>query len=229
MLYKDYHTSWCLRNRKLNKENRKIIIEEEHYTLLDYALTIKPTFSALGSIIEISTQGPVITFVHDDSTRDVLGFRKTTIYEKYNQSRNPVDFLSFVNFFLECAIAQGMIFKGRRRGKIHKFTMDVDPGYKYIENFRGGIQLYMMQNKDVISSISFKLKNENKDLVSTNNQTITFRLSIKKILLDIHLHLYEYVILVCYICLYTRDIIIFFVFHTIIYVLKLKIYLQLSE
>ena len=74
-----------------------------------------------------------------------------------------------------------MIFKGKRSGIIHNFTMDVDPGYKYIENFRGGVQWYMMESKDIISSICFKLKNENGNLVSFNGQSITFRLSIKEI------------------------------------------------
>ena len=74
-----------------------------------------------------------------------------------------------------------MIFKGKRSGIIHNFTMDVDPGYKYIERFRGGFQWYMMENKDIISSISFKLSNENNQIVSFNGQSITFRLSIKEI------------------------------------------------
>ena len=39
--------------------------------------------------------------------------------------------------------------------------MDVNPGYKYIEKFRGGVQWYMMESKDNISSFSFKIKNEN--------------------------------------------------------------------
>ena len=59
--------------------------------------------------------------------------------------------------------------------------MDVNPGYKYIENIRGGVQWFMMETKDIISSISFKIKNENRDLVSFNGQSITFRLSIKEI------------------------------------------------
>ena len=59
--------------------------------------------------------------------------------------------------------------------------MDVDPGYKYIENFRGGVQWFLMENKDIISSISFKLKNENNQKVSFNGQSITFSLSIKEI------------------------------------------------
>ena len=83
--------------------------------------------------------------------------------------------------FLETDIAQGMIFKGKRSGIIHNFTMDVDPGYKYIEKFRGGVQWYMMNTKDFISSINFKLKNENNDFVSFNGQSINFRLSIKEI------------------------------------------------
>ena len=59
--------------------------------------------------------------------------------------------------------------------------MDVDPGYEYIEKFRGGVQWYMAETKDFISSISFKLKNENNELVSFNGQSITFRLSVKEV------------------------------------------------
>ena len=74
-----------------------------------------------------------------------------------------------------------MIFKGKRSGIIHNFTMDVDPGYKYIEKFRGGVSWYMLETKDFTSSINFKLKNENSQLVSFNGQSITFRLSIKEV------------------------------------------------
>ena len=110
-----------------------------------------------------------------------MGFRETILYEEYNTSDNAVDIIPFNNIFIECDIAQGMIFKGKRSGVIHNFTMDVDPGYKYIERFYGGVQWYMMQSKDIISSICFKLKNENNQLVSFNGQSITFRLSIKEI------------------------------------------------
>ena len=74
-----------------------------------------------------------------------------------------------------------MIFKGKTSGIIHNFTMDVDPGYKYIEKFRGGVQWYMMESKDIISSICVKLKNENGNLVSFNGESITIRSSIKEI------------------------------------------------
>ena len=46
-----------------------------------------------------------------------------------------------------------MIFRGKRSRIIHNFTKDVDPGYKYIEKIRGGIQWYMMQSKVFVSNI----------------------------------------------------------------------------
>ena len=165
----------------LNNKIKRIVIDEGDFTEVDYPFRIIPNFSTLGSIIEKSTQGPIIKFVPNDSIRDLLGFNRTTIYEEYRLSVNPPDILSFDNIFLECDIAQGMIFNGKRSGILHNFTMDVDPGYNYIEKFRGGVQWYMMENKDVISSICFKLKNENKKLVSFNDQLITYRLSFKEI------------------------------------------------
>ena len=74
-----------------------------------------------------------------------------------------------------------MIFKGIRSGIIFNFTMDVDPGYKYIHKFRGGIQWYMLHTNDFISSINFKLKDENNELVSFHGQPVTFRLSSKEV------------------------------------------------
>ena len=114
----------------------------------------------------------------EDSIRNLLGFVATILYKKYNPSPNPVDIIKFEKIFNETDIAKGMIFKGKRTGKIHNFTMDVNPGYNFINKYRGGIQFYMMESMDNISSISFRLKNENGNLVSFNGQSISFRLSI---------------------------------------------------
>ena len=77
-------------------------------------------------------------------------------------------------------IAQGMIFESERSRILHNFTMDVNAGYKYIDSFRGCVQWYVMDRQDNISSICFKLKNENDERVSFNGQSISFRLSIKE-------------------------------------------------
>ena len=165
----------------LDDEIRRIIIHKGHYTETNYPFKITPNFSTLGSIVEITITGPQISFVFDDSIGSLLGFNEILVWGKYNLSDNPVDILSFDNIFIECNIAQGMIFKGKRSGIIHNLTLDIDPGYKYVEKFRGGIQWYMMDSKDISSSICFKLKNENGNLVSFNGQSVTFRLSIKEI------------------------------------------------
>ena len=165
----------------LNDEIKRIIIDEEHYTEANYPFKIKPNFSTLGSIIEISPQIPIISFMFDDSMKDLLEFHAITLYEEYNLSTETVGILSFDNVFLECDIAQGLFFKGRKSNIIHSWTMTVNPGYKDLEKFSGGISWYMMQSKDIISSICFKLKNETVQLVSFNGQSITFRLSIKEI------------------------------------------------
>ena len=166
---------------RLNDEAKRIIIEKGYYTETNYPFRIKPNFSTLGNVVEILTPEPMISFVFDDSIGILLGFNEILLWGKYILSDNPVDILSSDNIFLECNIAQEMIFRGKRSGIIHNFTMDVDPGFEYIEKFRAGVQWYMMESKDVISSICFKLKNENNQIVSFNGQSITFRLSIREI------------------------------------------------
>ena len=123
----------------------------------------------------------MIGSVFDDSIGKLLEFNESILYKEYNLSPNPVDILSFDNIFIHTDLAQGMIIKCKRSGVIQNFTMDVDPRYNIIEQFRGGVQWYMMETKDIISSINFILKNENGKLVSFNGQSFTFRLSIKEI------------------------------------------------
>ena len=164
----------------LDKELKRIVIDEEHYSEANYPFKIKPNFSTIGSIIETSPQGPIISFMFDDIIRDLSGFNARTLNEEFTISNNPVDILSFDNIFIECDIAQGMISSSKKIRNYSQFTMDVDPGYKFVEKFSGGIIWYMMEIKDAISSICFKLKNENGNLVSFNGQCIAFRLSIKE-------------------------------------------------
>ena len=114
----------------LNNEIKRNIIDKEHYNEANYPFTIKPKFSTLGSIVEISPQGPIIGFVFDDIIGNLLGFNETILWGEYNLSPNPVDILSLDNIFIETDIAQCMIYRGKRSGIVNNFTMDVDPGYK---------------------------------------------------------------------------------------------------
>ena len=148
----DYETE------NLSIEIKRIIINERLYGEEIYPFKIKPNFTTLESNIEILPRRPIISFMLYDNIGDPLGFNAVTKYEQYNLSTTPVDILSFDNFLLEGDVAQGMIYRRKRSVIFHNFTMDVDPGYKFIEKFRGGVQWYMMESKDIISSICFKLR-----------------------------------------------------------------------
>ena len=142
----------------LDNEIKMIINDKGHYSENEYPFTIKSTFISIGSVFEISLQGALISFASVDIIRNLLGFNETIFYKEYIPSPNPVDIISFDDVFIGCDIARGRLFKGKRTGIFHNCTMDVDPGYKYIEKVSGGITWYMMESKDVTSSIRFKLK-----------------------------------------------------------------------
>ena len=110
-----------------------------------------------------------------------LDFVRLCYSKKILLSGNPVDDLSFDKIFLECEIARGMLFRGKRSNIFHNWTMTVDPGYKYEEKFFGGVTWYIMEKTDVVSSISSNLRNEHNELVSFNGQSVTFRLSSNEI------------------------------------------------
>ena len=94
----------------LNNEIKRIFIDNGHCSENENPFTIKPNFSRLGSIIEISPQGPIISSVFNDSIRNLLGFHETILYKVYNLSPNPVDNLSFDNIFLEKKYCSGNDF-----------------------------------------------------------------------------------------------------------------------
>ena len=79
--------------------------------------------------------------------------------------------------FLQCDIRHGMIFRARRSELIHDMTMDVSPGYRDIDRFRGGVEWHKMRSKDFVSEINFIFEKENNDF---NGQSITFQSSVKE-------------------------------------------------
>ena len=134
----------------LDDEIRRIVIEKGHYSENDYPFRIKPNFSTLGSIVEILTPGPQISFVFDDSIGTLLGFNEILLWGKYNLSGNPVDILSFDNIFLETDIARGMIW-------IYYFNK-LFHNYKVLCYFKGsncgrGVVLYQHQVLSFATSI----------------------------------------------------------------------------
>ena len=66
----------------LNYEIKRIIIAEENFTESGCPLQIKPKSNqnrTFISLIQISRQGPIISFVFDDSIRNLLGLHETLL------------------------------------------------------------------------------------------------------------------------------------------------------
>ena len=103
----------------LNNEMNRIITEEVQFTEVYYPFTIKPNIATLGSIIEVSRQEPLISFLPFYIIRNLLGLNASTKFEEYSLSPSPVDKILNDKIFLETDIAQGMDFQGKRSGVIH--------------------------------------------------------------------------------------------------------------
>ena len=82
-----------------NDEFKRIINDEGHFTEANYPFTIKPNFSSLRSIIQISPRGPIKSFMFDDSIKDPLGFNARTLYEKKIYQPIPLIFYQLIIFF----------------------------------------------------------------------------------------------------------------------------------
>ena len=69
-----------------NDEIKRIFIQDSYFTEENYPFIIKPKVSTLGTIIEIQPNfiGTQISFVHDDTFRDLLAFDSVVMYEKHN-------------------------------------------------------------------------------------------------------------------------------------------------
>ena len=72
---------------------------------------MKPNFSTLGMIKDISRQEPLLCFLLDDSIQSLSEFDAVTLNEEYNLPHKAVDILSTDKIFLDCDTAHGMIFK----------------------------------------------------------------------------------------------------------------------
>ena len=121
--------------------------------------------------------GSHITFVHDDSLRGLSGFNPVVFFGNY------ILYQTFLTVLLLLTLSWKLISLKQcfLRGLFHSLTMDVGLSFSHVEKIRGGAQRCMMESEDFISNINFIFKNEKKNLIYFNSQSIGFSLSTKKI------------------------------------------------
>ena len=100
---------------------------------------------------------------------------------EYDVSDKQADVIFLDKVKREKNIVKGMISETKRSGVIRNFRTGVDPGCDDMENNTSGLIWNMMENKDNLSSMTFKLQNENGKLVTCDGPDFTFRSTIKRI------------------------------------------------
>ena len=73
-------------------KNKRNIIDGSPFTETDYQVTIQPNFSTSGSIIEISRQEPINTFLPDDSIRNLYDLMQLLYMKKITYHLNALIF-----------------------------------------------------------------------------------------------------------------------------------------
>ena len=108
--YSNNQSNSSLRLRKFKQCVYKIFFEEGYFQASTNPFKIKPNFSTLGSIIEISSNilGSQNVLTLDHSIKDLLGFKAEVKHEVFDLWDYPVDILGFGNFFQERDISQGL-------------------------------------------------------------------------------------------------------------------------
>ena len=72
-----------------------------------------------------------------------------------------------------------MIIKGDKSGIIHNWSFDVNPDWLYVEQFRGEIIWHDLIQTYQKNSMTFKLIDKDKKLVSLNGDNVVFTISIQ--------------------------------------------------
>ena len=113
----------------LKKKLKRYITVVGFITEEEYPFSIKASSSTLGSKFKNTPpRGWQISFVQNDTWRDLSGSEPNALHEEHDLSDNPVHILSLENIFLENDIATEMIFPTKRTGVNQSYSIEVHPG-----------------------------------------------------------------------------------------------------
>ena len=111
----------------------------------------------------------------------VLGFENNKVYKPGNHlSENKINITDLVLINVECSIANGSYVAGERTNIIYSFTANsVPPGYLY--NKKVNQVIYFPISTKCISDITFKITDQNGNLIDFNEEKISLHLHLKQV------------------------------------------------
>lgn len=141
-------------------------------------IEIRPNLNTLQVAVKCSK---TIVFPKTNTLSSVLGFGGGATLKSSIEHRSEklVDIFKVNSIRLECNIAKGTFFQGRRSRSIFEFFPNVDPGQKIYLTPNPVIYHKVFTNR--IENISVKILDQNNQLVDFRGEKISIHLHLKRI------------------------------------------------
>lgn len=120
-----------------------------------------------------------INFKLGNSFESLLGFDKEILPPNIeHESKNPVEIIKLNAINIECNIATGSYNNGELSHIIHQFFPSVPPGFRIVEIPHNILYFPIITNS--INSITFKILDQDMNLINLRGETVSIRAHLRK-------------------------------------------------
>jgi hypothetical protein len=142
-----------------------------------YAIVFTANLAALRTEMYIAP-GYRVDFTILNSFRQIIGFNNQIYTEGTYQSENEIDILDVSSIYVNCDLISGSYVDGVKSPALYSFAPDVPPGYKMVE--KATHLVFLPINRNVISTITVWLSDQDGKILNFRNQMVTMRLYLRK-------------------------------------------------
>ena len=140
-------------------------------------ISIKPNINTLRCLLTLATNYQV-DFTPATSLANMLGFNHQ-IYTASTESPKKVDIMSTSSILVHCNNITGSYLNGAKEPVLYSFSLNVSPGYKFVESPVNLVHLPLTTN--VIDEIHIRLSDQNGKTIDLRNEIVTIRLHLQEI------------------------------------------------
>ena len=140
-------------------------------------ITLEANNNTLRCILTLATNYQV-DFTPANSLATMLGFN-SQIYTASGEAPNRVDIMSTSSILVHCSNIAGSYLNGFKEPVLYSFSMNVSPGYKFVEAPVNLVHLPLTTN--VIDELHIRLSDQNGKTIDLRNEIVTIRLHIREI------------------------------------------------
>ena len=140
-------------------------------------ISLKPNINTLRCLLTLATNYQV-DFTPANSLANMLGFNHH-IYTASIESPKKVDIMTTSSVLVHCNNITGSYLNGSKEPVLYSFSLNVSPGYKFVESPTNLVHLPLTTN--VIDEIHIRLSDQNGKTIDLRNETVTIRLHLQEI------------------------------------------------